>query len=173
MPHGTSEPEPQIACIALGTNLGSRNSIIEGAIRALDGIVHTRLIAASSVIETAPVGPSGQGNYLNAAATLATTLSPHELLRHLLAIEVSFGRVRRERWGPRTLDLDLILLGDAIVNEDDLTVPHPRFRDRLFVLEPLASIAPEILDPVTGRTIEALLHGLQQANPGVEPAHIA
>ena len=117
----------------------------------------------SSFHETEPVGgPPGQGKYLNAAAVLETTLDPLELLQVLQEIEAQFGRVRTVRWGERTLDLDLLLFDDRIIDTPELTIPHPRLRVRRFVLEPLAEIAPEAVDPVTKRTIADLLADLDQ-----------
>jgi 2-amino-4-hydroxy-6-hydroxymethyldihydropteridine diphosphokinase len=152
-----------IACIGLGSNLGDRRATLEGAIAALartNGI-HVRNV--SSVHETEPVGgPSGQAMYLNAAAVIETDLDPHELLMALQTIEVPFGRVRSVRWGERTLDLDLLLFADQIVSTPELTVPHPRMRVRRFVVEPLAEIAPEIVDPITMRTIAEMLAEVEE-----------
>ena len=116
--------------------------------------------------ETAPVGGVPQGLYLNAAATLRTGLSPRELLDGLLAIERAHGRDRltEARWGPRTLDLDLILYGDLIINEPGLVLPHPRMHERSFVLEPLAEIAPGWVVPGRGRTVSDLLAGLSSGS---------
>jgi len=119
------------------------------------GIVVLRV---SSFLENEPVGgPVGQGMYLNAAAALDTTLDPFELLRVLQEIEARFGRVRTIRWGARSLDLDLLLFEDSIIDAPELTVPHPRLASRRFVLEPLAEIAPHAVEPVSKRTIAELL----------------
>ncbi len=158
-----SNPEPEshtetvTACIALGANLGDRRGAIRSAIDAIGALPGVLSSRASSVIETEPVGPPGQPMYLNAVVRVETTLGPRELLEALLAIEAGHGRERRERWGARTLDLDIVLFGDAVIDEPGLTVPHPRFRDRLFVLGPLAEVGGELVDPVTGKTIHALL----------------
>ena len=149
--------------IALGSNLGDRAAHIAFAIDRLSRLLHQ--LRVSKLIDTAPAGvPEEQPRFLNAAATGATTLEPRALLDELLAIERLRGRERPYRFAPRTLDLDLILYGDRIVRESGLEVPHPRFRERPFVLEPLADIAGDWQDPVTGSTISAL-RDLLRAHP--------
>jgi len=146
------------ALIGLGSNLGDRPGILEGAIRALSEVPGVAVECVSSFVETEPVGgPPGQGIYLNAAAALVTTLDPFQLLGVLQQIEARFGRLRTIRWGARTLDLDLLLYDDAIINTPDLSVPHRRLASRRFVLEPLAEIAPLAVEPVSKRTIAELL----------------
>jgi len=144
--------------IALGSNLGNREGMLRDGIAALGE--HLRDLRASTFHETDPVGVGSQPRFLNAAAIGHTTLSPRRLLHTLLGLEQRSGRERPYPGAPRTLDLDLILYGDVIVNEPDFVVPHPRFRDRAFVLAPLAEIAPDWKDPVTGSTVRELLEEL-------------
>jgi 2-amino-4-hydroxy-6-hydroxymethyldihydropteridine diphosphokinase len=155
-----------LALIGLGSNLGDRRAILEGAIADLAATPGVHVRRVSSLRETEPVGgPPGQGSYLNAAAMLGTTLDPIELLDVLLSIETRSGRVRTVRWGERTLDLDLLLFDDRIIETAELTVPHPRLAGRRFVLEPLAEIAPDAIEPKSGRTVSELLETLDRA-PG-------
>ena len=159
------------ALIAIGSNLGDRSANIERSLAALDALPEVRLAAVSTVIETEPVGPAGQGPYLNAAAELATTVgSPRALLDCLLGVEHWLGRdrSREERWGPRVIDLDLLAFGDAVTDEPGLVVPHPRLHERDFVLIPLAEIAPDFLLPRLDATPATLLERLRA---GQRPAH--
>ena len=151
-------PDPVIAYVALGSNLGDRRGHLEAAFAALDRLPGTRLLARSGLYETAPVGPPGQQDYLNAAAELSTSLEPLELLEALLSIEQARGRVRRERWGPRTLDLDLLLHGEHRISGPRLTLPHPAMLDRAFVLAPLCDLAPGLA--LDGRTLASRLESL-------------
>jgi 2-amino-4-hydroxy-6-hydroxymethyldihydropteridine diphosphokinase len=142
--------------VALGSNLGDREGHLRAAIAALESsIQHLRV---STFHDTAPVGVGPQPTFLNAAAVGETALSARRLLDTLLGIESELGRTRPFPGAPRTLDLDLILYDDAVIDEGPtLVVPHPRFRERRFVMEPLSEIAPDWRDPVTGRTVEDLL----------------
>jgi len=148
-----------IACLGLGSNLGDRRARIDAALAALRADPAVRSVVASDPVETDPVGgPPGQGRFLNAAARIETDLAPHDLLAVLKRIERDLGRAEGgPRWGPRTIDLDLLLYDDLRLETADLVVPHPRFRERRFVLEPLAEVAPDAVDPVTGLTVRALL----------------
>ena len=142
--------------IALGSNVGDRRAHLDYAVSALRALLTN--VAVSRYYDTVPVGVSGpQAMFLNAAAVGETALAPRALLEALLAIEHERGRERPYLNAPRTLDLDLILAGDRVVEEPGLVLPHPRFRERRFVLEPLAAVAPELRDPVSGRTVAELL----------------
>jgi 2-amino-4-hydroxy-6-hydroxymethyldihydropteridine diphosphokinase len=150
-----------ICAIALGSNLGDRRAHVDFAVSKLQTLL--RNLSVSRYYDTVPAGVSGpQPLYLNAAAVGVTTLSARVLLDALLAIERERGRERPHANAPRTLDVDLILFGDSIIDEPTVTVPHPRFRVRKFVLEPLTEIAPQLVDPVTGRTVADLLADLSR-----------
>jgi 2-amino-4-hydroxy-6-hydroxymethyldihydropteridine diphosphokinase len=145
----------QAVAIALGGNLGDSLRLLEAALDDLDRAPGLRLRARSGWWRSRAVGPP-QPDYLNGCALLDSHLPPEALLERLQAIERRHGRARQERWGPRTLDLDLILYGDLRLNTEQLVVPHPRFRERAFVLLPLAEIAAGWIDPLTGRTVADL-----------------
>jgi len=145
-----------IAAVALGSNLGDRRAHLDFAVSRLSTLL--RSLVVSRYRETTPVGATGpQRLYLNAAAVGDTLLPARALLDALLGIERERGRERPFPNAPRTLDLDLILWGGEVLDEPDLVVPHPRFRERQFVLEPLAEVAPELVDPVSGLTVRELL----------------
>ncbi len=146
------------AYIALGSNIGDRRAAIESALSALDEMNGMAVVAVSNLIETAPQGPVDQPRYFNAAAALSTALEPRGLLEAMAAIEAAHGRDRRreQRWGPRLIDLDLLLYEDRVIDRPGLTVPHPRMHLRTFVLGPLAQVAPLVVHPVLGVTIECL-----------------
>jgi 2-amino-4-hydroxy-6-hydroxymethyldihydropteridine diphosphokinase len=135
------------AFVGLGANLENPLQQVRQAISELDAIEHTRVVVASSLYRSAPVGYADQPDFINAVAKMQTRLSPHELLDALHVIENRHGRRRSLRNAPRTLDLDLLLYGMLVVDEDGLTLPHPRMHERAFVLLPLAEIAPEALLP--------------------------
>ena len=142
------------AYVGVGANLGDREATIRAALDALPGVV-----AVSALRETDPVGVVHQPPFLNGAAALEPELAPRELLETLLAVERELGRERRERWGPRTIDLDLLLYGNETIHEPGLTVPHARLHERRFALEPLLDLDPELAIPGRGRVAD-LLPGL-------------
>ncbi len=142
--------------LGIGANLGDRRAAIDEAVARIDRIDDVRVVRLSTVRETEPVGGPTQGRYLNAACEIATRLSPHELLDHLLAIESAMGRVRDVRFGPRTIDLDILVFGDRRIADSRLEVPHARMCERAFVLEPLAEIAPDRRHPVAGGSFAEL-----------------
>ncbi len=140
-----------LAYIALGANLGDPAATVNAAFAALDRLPHSRLLAKSALYRTAPVGIADQPEFVNAAARLETTLAPEALLDALLDIEQAFGRVRAERNGPRTLDLDILLYDELRLATPRLILPHPRLHLRAFVLQPLAELAPDLALPGRGR----------------------
>lgn len=149
------------AYISLGSNLGDRAGQLEAALRILQRTAGIELRAASPVYETDPVGVRGQPRFLNQVAEIETSLEPERLLDVLQSIEAVLGRTRAERWGPRTVDLDLLLYGDRVLRSERLQIPHPRMCERRFVLEPLADLAPDM--PVPGRggaTVRELLEAV-------------
>jgi 2-amino-4-hydroxy-6-hydroxymethyldihydropteridine diphosphokinase len=147
--------------VGLGSNLGRRRETIEAALDLLGAEPEIDVLAVSSLRETDPVGYVDQPRFLNGAAVVATPLSPRQLLDRLLAIEQRLGRVRGAgpRFGPRTIDLDLLLYGDELVHEPGLEIPHPRLHERRFALEPLAELDPALEIPGRG-PVQALLAGL-------------
>jgi len=153
------------AYIAIGSNLGDRQATITNAIGDIQALETVTLVEQSSIIETPPVGDIQQGPYLNSVIHVQTTTNARDLLESLLNIETTHGRNRsqEQRWGPRTLDLDLIVFGDQVIDQPGLQVPHPRMHQRSFVLIPLAEIAPDILLPVHNETPRQLLKALDGA----------
>lgn len=151
---GRNDPaEGRRAYIGLGGNLGDPAVAMAAALKALDASAHTNVTAVSSLYRTPPWGKPDQPDFLNAAAAVETGLSARELLAFCLDVERKLKRVRTERWGPRTIDLDLLWFGGQAIAEEGLTVPHPRMAERAFVLVPLAEIAPGLM--VDGRTVAA------------------
>lgn len=149
----------ELVFVAVGANLGDREATFAAVVRALEAELDLLLLGASTVYETDPVGPPGQGAYLNAVLGLRSWLSPLALLRRLQAIEAALGRDRTRatrRWGPRTVDLDILFFGDRCIELPDLTVPHPRAHERDFVLLPLVELAPALIHPRIGATIETI-----------------
>ena len=152
-----------LAFVGLGANLGDRETTLRSALERLSAEPGVELVAVSPFRDTAPIGIADQPRFLNAAAAVETTLSARDLLDRLLAIERRLGRNREgPRFGPRSIDLDLLLYGDERIQEEGLEVPHPRLHERLFALEPLADLDPDLVVPGRGPLAD-LLAGLQSA----------
>jgi 2-amino-4-hydroxy-6-hydroxymethyldihydropteridine diphosphokinase len=141
------------AFVGLGSNLGEREELIRQALEELARLPQTQLVRASSLYDTEPVGDPDQPNFLNAVAEIDTDLPARQLLWNLMLIEKRLGRVRTHKWGPRTMDLDVLLFGDQVLEEPDLRVPHPELIRRSFVLVPLVELDPTLVHPETGETL--------------------
>lgn len=154
------------ALVAVGSNLGDRLDNVQAGVKGVDLLPDTEVVAVSKLYETAPVGgPDDQGAYFNAVVVVETSLGAAELLADLHRIEAGQERERIVHWGPRTLDLDLLLYGDLVVERPELVVPHPRLHERRFVMVPLCDVAPGLVHPVLGVTMHDLLDALP-AEPG-------
>ena len=151
--------------VGLGSNLGEREAMIRLALDDLARLPETTLLRASSLYDTEPVGDVDQPNFLNAVAEIESGLAARRLLWNLQLIEKRLGRGRTRRWGPRTIDLDLLLYGDLVIEEPDLVVPHPEMLRRSFVLVPLVELDPMLVHPVTGETLLAHLTRLNVRPP--------
>ena len=146
--------------LGLGSNLGDRDAHLNDAIESLRSTDSIKVTAQSSLLETEPVGNEKQGKFLNAVIEIETTLSPKQLMQTCLDIERQQGRVRGEKWGPRTIDIDILLFSDQLIQDEGLHVPHPEMQNRSFVLIPLVEIAPMTVHPALGVTAKAMLHAL-------------
>lgn len=149
------------AYIGLGSNIGEREKNLNTAIDMLNETPGIEVLQVSSYINTAPVGYTQQPDFLNAVAEIKTKLQPDELLKICMDIESKLKRKRIIRWGPRTIDLDILLYGEQIINDENLVIPHPRMHEREFVLRPLAEIAPKAFHPVIKKTVAEILTNLK------------
>ena len=141
------DTDAKLAYLGLGTNLGDRKANLRTAAKLLDSNESVDIVALSSLYSTQPVGVEDQPDFINAVIAIKTTLSPAELLKLCNDVELQLGRVRTIRWGPRVIDIDILLYNDVVVNDNDLIIPHPRMMERAFVLIPLAEIAPDVMLP--------------------------
>lgn len=149
--------------LGLGSNLGDRAGYLRQALDEIAALKDCRVVAESPIYETSPMGPPDQGAFLNGAAHLRTGLRPIELIHAFQAIEQRLGRPatdQRQHWGPREIDIDLLLYDDQIINEHGLTLPHPGLHQRWFVLKPLADLKPDLMHPALGQTIDELLQAV-------------
>lgn len=155
------------AYIALGSNRGDRHAALDQACRAIAALPGVHLRRCSSIYETDPMGPGDQPRYLNAVVEIDTTLRPHDLWHNLADLETALGREparQRRRWGPRVIDLDILLYDDLQLRQPDLAIPHPGMADRWFVLKPLADLAPTLRHPILHRTVQQMLADLETSN---------
>ena len=149
--------------IGIGANLGDREKTLQNAVGVLDAHPEIAVIATSAVYETAPIGGVDQPRFLNAVLQICTRLSVRKLLNYLLSVERQFGRTRRTRWGPRTLDLDILFYGDAVIHQPGLQVPHPHLHERAFVLIPLCDLNPHLEHPVLRQSMRVLAASLRDS----------
>jgi len=143
--------------IGIGSNLGDKRKNIRRAIEALGSDPRNRLVRCSPLYCTEPVGKTDQDWFVNGVVSLETLMGPGELLGFLLSVEKKMGRRREEKWGPRTIDLDILFYGDQILEDADLSIPHPRLQERRFVLVPLRDVAPDLVHPVLGKPVSRIL----------------
>ena len=159
----------QTAYIGIGSNIGDAHKNCLDAVDEIRRLPRSRFTGCSNWYETKPVGVEGQNWYINGVVSIETGLSGRDLVRHLLAIEKEMGRVRKERWGPRIIDLDILFLGQQRIHEDALTIPHPRLHLRKFVLIPMIDLAPDFVHPSLQMTMTQLLDRLAEDGQVVVP----
>lgn len=155
------------AYIGVGANLQDRLKQCKAAIDRIDGADGCRVSGVSPFYQTEPVGVNGQNWYVNAVIRVNTSLDPRPLLNRVLTIEADMGRIRETRWGPRVIDLDVLLFGNRVIKEEAMIIPHPRLHMRRFVLIPLVQLAPQMIHPVLGRTMMELLHEIPEDDQAV------
>jgi len=148
------------AYIGIGSNLGEKTDNCLKAVTLMNRMIGCTVIERSNLYRTAPVGVEGQGWYANGVASLSTNLSARELLKNLLFIESEMGRVRRKKWESRIIDLDILIFGNEIIDENNLQIPHPLMHTRRFVLAPMVDVAPDLIHPSLGLSMTELLHRL-------------
>lgn len=146
-----------IVFIGFGSNLSDREEYIKKAILKIGELPHTSIVATSSIINTKPIGKADQPDFLNCVIKIETKYTPNRLLTELQNIENDMGRIRKERWGPRIIDLDILFFNDEIINTKNLQIPHPEILNRKFVLTSMNEIAPQFLHPIEKKTMEELL----------------
>ncbi|MFC1528847.1 2-amino-4-hydroxy-6-hydroxymethyldihydropteridine diphosphokinase [Candidatus Latescibacterota bacterium] len=149
--------------LGLGSNIGDRLGNLNGAVLRLNSSPEILVMNVSNIYETVPVGGPVQPDYLNAAVEIETILEPEGLFRHCSGIEKAMGRERTEKYGPRIIDIDIVLYNQLVLKTDDLTIPHPRMHERAFVLRPLADLVPDYVHPVTGLAVKELLERVDQS----------
>ena len=156
--------------IALGSNVGCKSHNMAQAVQLVAALPGTQVIKCSSLYKTAPWGKTDQDEFLNQVIEIETTLQPVQLLQELQNIEIKMGRQRKEKWGPRIIDLDILLYGNEVMDDPHLTIPHPHLRQRLFVLVPLAEIGADLQFPEDGATVEEVLSSVlvREGNRGIE-----
>lgn len=157
--------------LGLGSNVGQREKFLNQAAAELKKVRDTKVVWASSVYETGPVGKTDQPNFLNAAVEIETTLQPKELFGEVKMIETRLGRTTTEQWGPREIDVDILLYDGFVFGDEEVTVPHPEMERRKFVLIPLKEIAPELVHPVSGMTMEELVAECKDEGKIVQSFH--
>jgi 2-amino-4-hydroxy-6-hydroxymethyldihydropteridine diphosphokinase len=157
--------------LGLGSNVGSREKFLNNAVAALKRLRDTKVIWASPVYETDPVGKTDQPKFLNAAVEIETCVAPKELFQEVKAMEKALGRTDGERWGPREIDIDILVYDGVVFQDEELTVPHARMEERRFVLVPLHDLDPDLVHPVNGMTVAELLSACRDAGRVVQSYH--